>query len=38
MEEYKLINLTKFSMEGVKYQIKVDSIVSEAFIVETGLK
>lgn len=42
MEEFgfpkKLINLTKLSMEGVKYQVRVEIIASEAFNVETGLK
>jgi hypothetical protein len=42
MEEFgfskKLINLTKLSMEGVKYQVRVESIVSEVFKVKTGLK
>jgi hypothetical protein len=34
----KLINLTKLAMEGVKYQVRVDNIMSETFSVETGLK
>lgn len=34
----KLINLSKLFIEGVKYRIRVESIVSEAFNVETGLK
>ncbi|KAL4142816.1 hypothetical protein QTP88_005213 [Uroleucon formosanum] len=42
MEEFgfpdKLINLTKLAMEGVKYQVRVDNFMSEAFSVETGLK
>jgi len=42
MEEFgfsnKLINLTKLAMEGVKYQVRVDDCMSEAFSVETGLK
>ncbi|CAI6362278.1 unnamed protein product [Macrosiphum euphorbiae] len=42
MEEFgfqkKFINLTKLAMEGVKYQVRVDNIMSEAFSVETGLK
>jgi len=42
MEEFgfpkKLINLTKLAMEGVKYQVRVDNIMLEAFSVETGLK
>jgi hypothetical protein len=42
MEEFgfpnKLINLTKLAMEGVKYQVRVDNTMSEAFGVETGLK
>jgi len=41
MEEYgflnKLINLTKMAMEGMKYQVRVDNIMSETFDVETGL-
>lgn len=42
MEEFgfpkKLISLTKLAMECVKYQVRVDNIMLEAFIVETGLK
>ncbi|CAI6362616.1 unnamed protein product [Macrosiphum euphorbiae] len=42
MEEFgfqkKLINLTKLAMEGVKYQVRVDNIMSEAFSIETRLK
>ncbi|VVC37235.1 Hypothetical protein CINCED_3A009097 [Cinara cedri] len=42
MEEFgfpkKLINLTKFCMEVVKYRVSVDGIESEAFSVETRLK
>ncbi|KAL4104892.1 hypothetical protein QTP88_020168 [Uroleucon formosanum] len=42
MEEFgfpdKLINLSKLAMEGMKYQVKVDNFMSEAFSVETGLK
>lgn len=42
MEEFgipnKLILLTKICIEGTKYQVKVDSIISDAFTVETGLK
>lgn len=42
MEEFgfpnKLINITKLAMEGEKYQVRVDSTLSEAFGVETGLK
>jgi len=42
MEEFefskKLINLIKLCMEGVKYQVRVDGIESEAFSVETRLK
>jgi hypothetical protein len=35
---YKLISLTKICMEGTKYQVRVDNILSDSFIVETGLK
>jgi hypothetical protein len=42
MEEFgipnKLISLTKMCMEGTKYQVRVDSILSDAFTVETGFK
>jgi len=42
MEEFgipnKLVKLTKMCMEGTKYQVRVDSTLSEAFTVETGLK
>jgi hypothetical protein len=42
MEEFgfpkKLTNLTKLAIGGVKYQVRVDNIMSEAFSVETGLK
>jgi hypothetical protein len=34
----KLINLTKLSIEGVKYQVRLESIMSEAFNLETVLK
>ncbi|VVC35316.1 Hypothetical protein CINCED_3A018693 [Cinara cedri] len=34
----ELINLTKLCMENVKYQMRMNGIESEAFIVETGLK
>lgn len=42
MEEFgisnELISLTKMYMEETKYQVRVDSILFEAFTVETGLK
>jgi len=42
MEEFgipnKLVTLTKMFMEGKKYQVRVDSTLSEAFTVETSLK
>jgi len=34
----KLIGLTKMGMENTQYQERVDSIMSEAFKVRTGLK
>lgn len=34
----KLATFTKMYMEGKKYQVRVDSWLSEAFTVETGLK
>lgn len=42
MEEFginnKLLTLIKIYMEGTKYQVRVDSILSHAFTVETELK
>ncbi|KAL4091440.1 hypothetical protein QTP88_026132 [Uroleucon formosanum] len=35
---YKLISLTKMCMEGTKYQVRVDNLLSDTFTVETGLK
>lgn len=34
----KLVSLTKICMEGTKYQVTVDSTLSEAFTVKTSLK
>jgi len=34
----KLISLTKLYMNGIKYQVRVDNILSKEFQVVTGLK